>query len=141
MAWEDKVIENYPDPRKFLWEILVPTERRIKSPKPEIPEGTMFPADHLAMWRIENSYKTRYHRVWDEKVRKITGGLTIMQPVRGEWMSSTDELYRERNIPVRIMCTRAEINLIIDMTLVYYDQLAVMAYRVSDEVILRNRTE
>ncbi len=125
MAWSDKVIENYPDPRKYLWEILVPTEKRLP---PEGPTSNRF-------------YSTRYHRVWDAKVREIAGGLTIMQPVRGEWMSGTDELYRERNIPVRIMCTRSEIEKIVDMTLAYYDQLAIMAYRVSDEVIIRHKAE
>jgi hypothetical protein len=37
------------------------------------------------------------------------------------------------------MCTREQIEQIIDLTLEYYDQLAVMAYRVSDEVILKHR--
>ena len=120
MAWQDKVVES--DPRKFLWEILVPTEKRV----PEGPTSNLY-------------YTTRFHRVWDAKVREMTGGLTIMQPIRGEWVSEDAKLYRERNIPVRIVCTRDQINAIVDMTLVYYDQLAVMAYKVSDEVILRER--
>ena len=50
------------------------------------------------------------------------------------------ELFTERMIPVRVAATRAQIEEIIDFTLVYYDQLAVMAYRVGDEVILKERT-
>lgn len=99
-----------------LWEILVPTIRRVGG-KP---------------------YTTRYHRVWDSKVRAITGGLTIMAPARGQWVSQEGELFSERMIPVRIACSEAQIQQIIDLTLEYYDQLAVMAYRVADKVILKD---
>ena len=100
-----------------LWEILVPTVRRIGG-KP---------------------YRTRFHRVWDSHVREVTGGLTILPPARGQWVAPDGELFKERMIPVRIACTEAQINLIVDVTLKYYDQLAVMAYRISDKVILREK--
>lgn len=101
-----------------MWEILVPTVRPST-------EGKFF--------------STRYHRVWDAKVRAISGGLTIMTPSKGQWYAPSGELFIERMIPVRIMCTRAEIDLIIDLTLKYYDQQAILCYKVSDEVILRHR--
>ena len=99
-----------------MWEILVPTEKRLEPGK---------------------YYTTRYHRVWDAKVRELTGGLTILTPSRGQWVSPDGTLYHERMIPVRIAATREQINQIIDMTLTYYDQLAVMCYKISDEVIVR----
>ena len=100
-----------------LWEILVPTVRKNGVP-----------------------IRTRFHRVWDAKVRAISGGLTILQPAKGQWIHPEDgTLFAERMIPVRIMCTRSEIEQIIDITLEYYDQLAVLAYRVSDIVILKHR--
>lgn len=99
----------------FLWEILVPTQRNDGRP-----------------------IRTRFHRVWDDKVRKITGGLTILAPARGQWVAPDGVLFKERMIPVRIACTRAQIEAIIDITLKYYEQLAVLAYRVSDEVILKH---
>jgi hypothetical protein len=102
-----------------MWEILVPTERRAESGK---------------------FYTTRFHRVWDGKVRTITGGLTVMAPAKGQWVNPmTGDLFRERMIPVRIMATRDEIEKIIDMTLKYYNQLAVLCYKISDEVILKFR--
>ena len=101
-----------------LWEILVPTVRNDGRP-----------------------FSTRYHRVWDSKVRKISGGLTILTPVKGEWVSPKGELFRERNIPVRILASREEIEQIVDMTLSYYDQIAILAYKVSDEVIMKYRDE
>lgn len=101
-----------------LWEILVPT---VRSDDP-----TKF-------------YRTRYHRVWDEEVRKITGGLTVMTPVKGQWLSNSNELFVERMIPVRIVATREQIERIIDMTIDYYDQQAVLCYRLSSEVILKHR--
>jgi hypothetical protein len=101
-----------------MWEILVPTERRADPGK---------------------FYTTRYHRVWDANVRAITGGLTILTPAKGQWVSPDGVLFLERMIPVRIVGTREQIEIIIDMTMEYYDQLAIMCYKVSDEVILKYR--
>lgn len=100
-----------------LWEILVPTV---------IPntDGTRF-------------YRTRYHKVWDEKVRAITGGLTIMPPVKGQWVSPDGGLFLERMIPVRIVATDEQIDKIVDMTLEYYSQEAVLCYLISTHVILK----
>ena len=101
---------------KYLWEILVPTVRR-KDGKP---------------------IRTRYHRVWDGKVRAIAGGLTILQPAKGQWVSPNGELFSERMIPVRVACSEEQIDKIADMTAVYYDQLAVMYYRVADKVTVKH---
>jgi hypothetical protein len=61
-----------------------------------------------------------------------------MAPARGQWTNpSTGELFKERMIPVRIMATREEIEKVVDITLKYYDQLAVLCYKISDEVILK----
>jgi hypothetical protein len=102
-----------------MWEILVPTVRRIGG-KP---------------------YTTRYHRVWDAKVRMISGGLTILTPAKGQWVAPDGELFIERMIPVRIMATNDQISAIIDMTMDYYDQLAILCYKVSDVVLLRKRED
>jgi hypothetical protein len=117
---------------KGMWEILVPTERRSAPGK---------------------FYTTRFHRVWDGKVREITGGLTVMVPARGQWVNPvTGQLFQERMIPVRIIATREEIEQmipvriiatreeieqVVDLTLKYYDQIAVLCYKISDEVILK----
>lgn len=100
-----------------FWEILVPTVRHDGRP-----------------------YRTRFHRVWDEKIRNISGGLTIFSPVKGQWLAKNGQLFKERMIPVRILCNKSQINEIVDMTMVYYDQLAVLAYKVSDDVILKHRS-
>lgn len=100
---------------KYLWEILVPTVRNNGRP-----------------------FRTRFHRVWDAKVRGISGGLTIMPVAKGQWVFN-NQLFSERMIPVRIIATQEEIEEIIQMTMVYYDQIAVLAYRVSEVVLLRYR--
>jgi hypothetical protein len=104
-----------------LWEILVPTTRRLSN-------GTVVPCS------------TRYHRVWDAVIRDITGGLTILKPAKGYWVDD-GEIYTDRTIPVRIACTREQIEKIIDITLSYYNQVAVMAYKISDEVIVKRFIE
>lgn len=96
-----------------MWEILVPTVRNEGKP-----------------------FRTRYHRVWDAKVKAITGGLTVVTPVKGTWVSDDGEEFKERMIPVRIRCTRDQIFEIAEMTKRYYDQLAVMVIKISDETYI-----
>jgi hypothetical protein len=102
---------------KSLWEILVPTVKSVDPPK---------------------YYTTRYHQVWDAKVRQITGGLTITPPARGQWVAPDGELFIERMIPVRIICTQEQIDAIADMTASYYNQQAVMFYRLTDAVQIKH---
>jgi hypothetical protein len=99
-----------------LWEILVPTQFNTGKP-----------------------IRTRYHRVWDAKVRAIANGLTILRPAKGQWISPTGKLHEERMIPVRILCKKSDMDKIVDMTMVYYDQEAILAYEVSTNVILKHR--
>ena len=101
---------------RCLWEILVPTVRNNGKP-----------------------FRTRYHRVWDKKVREISRGLSILTPLKGEWISEEQEVFRERMIPVRIPATEKEINEIVDMTLEYYEQNAVLAYKIANDFILRKK--
>jgi hypothetical protein len=101
----------------YLWEILVPTVR---------PD-----TDCLKF------FTARYHRVWDEKVRAISGGLTIMPPSKGQWVSPHGTVFVERMIPVRVIATRDQIEQISDFTADYYEQEAVMFYKISDEVKIK----
>lgn len=99
-----------------LWEILVPTQFNDGRP-----------------------IRVRYHRVWDGKVYDITKGVTILPPAKGKWVNPDGKLFQERMIPVRIACNEEQIKKIIDMSMVYYDQEAIMAYRVSEKVIIKHR--
>lgn len=94
-----------------MFTILVPTERRVDG-KP---------------------IRTRYHRVWDEKVRAISGGLTIMQPVKGQWVHGS-EIFLERMIPVMFIATEEEKDKVVEMTAKYYDQIAVLCWEISNNV-------
>jgi hypothetical protein len=81
--------------------------------------------------------RTRQHREWDRRVRRITGGLTVMAPTKGHWVSPSGEVFAERMIPVRIAADVSTINEIADMTAKFYEQEAVMFYKVSDEVTIK----
>lgn len=94
-----------------MWEILVPTIRNDGRP-----------------------FRLRYHRVWDKFVRNVSGGLTVIPPVKGTWISDVGDLYTERMIPVRIAYTDEEIRKIAEHTKKYYEQLEVLYYLVSDTV-------
>lgn len=101
-----------------LWEILVPTVHKNGKP-----------------------IRTRFHRVWDHKVREISKGMTIMPVAKGQWVDPEGNLFKERMIPVRVACTREQIEEIIDYTLEYYNQAAVMVYKVSSETIIKHRKD
>lgn len=105
-----------------LWEILVPTERRS--------DGAPI--------------STRFHRVWDARVREISGGLTIFKPVKGHWVDQSSDdntLYSERMIPVRFIASEDDMEAIVAMTGVYYDQLVILCYEISQNVVMRTLDE
>jgi hypothetical protein len=108
---------------KGLWEILLPTVYRTKTQKDGSPKY----------------YTTKFHKVWDKKIRSISGGLTVTSAVKGQWISPEGELFVERMLPVRIIASKSEMDAIVDYSLKYYDQLAILAYKISDQVILRHR--
>ncbi len=97
-----------------LWEILVPCQYNDGKP-----------------------VRTRHHREWDKVVRKITGGLTIFKPVKGQWVHE-GQLYAERMIPVRIACSEKDIRKIAKFSLGHYKQLAVFVSLVSEKVLIIN---
>lgn len=101
--------------KTLLWEILVPTTHQ---------NGTVIDVQH--------------HKIWDEKVRKVAGGLTIFHPAKGNWISPDGELFAEKMIPVRVACVRAHIQAIADMTAEHYQQEAVMYNLVSADVVIKH---
>ncbi len=102
---------------KSLWEILVPN----------------FSNDRV-------KYSLEYHQQWDEKVREISGGLTILKPAKGQWMNYGGVLFSEEMIPVRIYCDEESIDQIIALTMEHYQQEAVLAYEISSRVKLVHKT-
>ena len=101
------------------------------------------------MWEIfvpasssEQEFAYAHHKEWDEYVKSLTGGLTIMKSAKGEWIdNSTNKLYKDKVIPVRIKCSKKTIKKIIKFTIQHYNQEAVLAYKVSDKVILTHKRE
>ncbi len=97
-----------------LWEILVPT---IRNGKP---------------------VRTKHHKEWDKWVQRISGGLTIFKPTKGKWISNNSGVnHEERMIPVRIACEEKDIHKIIEFTIRHYEQEAVMAYLLSEQVVIK----
>jgi hypothetical protein len=117
LDWID--MKKIPKPKftekSQLWEILVPTKRNNGKP-----------------------ISTRFHRIWDQKIRNIAGGLTVLKPAIGQWVSPDGELFHERMIPVRIACSEEQANEISDFTAKYYEQKAVMISLVSTDVRIKH---
>ena len=105
-------------PRK-LWMIFVPVADN---------GGVVFPTEH--------------HRIWDEMVRALAGGLTINRPAKGIWQNpATGGVYREAVIPVHIVASEHAIREIIKATIVHYKQESVLAFMVSETVIIMNKSD
>lgn len=115
MIHEHKINLPYDSNKMALWQILVPTMRNDGRP-----------------------IKTRFHRVWDSKVREITGGLTVCTPVKGQWVNEEEDgkLYHERMIPVQIACSANDIETIAKMTKKYYEQEKIFFYLLSESVFI-----
>lgn len=101
-----------------MWEILVPNYDN---------NGTKYPIQH--------------HWDWDSFVKRLCGGLTIHKTAKGEWVSPDGKIFKDKMIPVRILCTEQEIETIIDFTIDHYDQEAVLAYEVSSHVKLKYKKD
>ncbi len=98
-----------------LWEVLVPTVDN---------RGSTFSMNH--------------HRSWDDKVRVITGGLTILAPAKGGWIAYDGTVFLEKMIPVRVAATAAQAEQIADLVASHYAQLAVFYHKVSDQVHIKH---
>ncbi len=96
---------------KTLWEILIPVHSN---------EGKKFPLKYL--------------KKWDEKARALSGGLTILKTGKGQWISPEGKTFHDKMIPVRVYCTEKQIDDLIQFTIKYYHQEAVMAYQISTNV-------
>jgi hypothetical protein len=81
----------------------------------------------------------KHHKEWDAFVKKLVGGVTILKISKGEWISPSGQLYAEKMIPCRIMCTEEQIDKIVDFTIIHYKQEAVAWYKITDEVFLRHK--
>ncbi len=79
-------------------------------------------------------FTLEFHKEWDEKVKNISGGLTILKIAMGQWISPDSEKFVEKMIPVRVYCTEEEIDKIIDFTMEHYQQKAILAYEISRKV-------
>ena len=101
-----------------LWEILVPCQTNQGKP-----------------------IRTRQHREFDRRIRKLTGGLTVLTPAKGQWVSPSDEVFSERMIPVRIATSYLIMGQIADMTAKFYEQEAVMFYELSSNVQIKEYPE
>ena len=93
------------------------------------------------LWNSGVEISVECHREWDEKVRAVSGGLTILHPAKGQWMYQ-GKMIGEGVIPCRVIATREDLEKILDITLTHYhDQISVLAYKISDEIILKYRKE
>jgi hypothetical protein len=81
--------------------------------------------------------RTAHHKEWDKVVRKISGGLTIAAPSKGQWEDpETHTIHEERVIPVKIACDDRDIMKILEFTKNHYNQIAIFANKVSNRVII-----
>lgn len=100
----------------MLWLTFVPTQK----PPKFMPGKKRF-------------FSTRYHRLWDTKVMRITGGMSIWLPIKGKWVSPDGQHYNEDMIPVIVSCTADEMTLVCNTIAAHYAQLGVSRFKLSDD--------
>jgi hypothetical protein len=84
-------------------------------------------------------YTLEHHQKWDQRIRAITGGLTISRSALGYWLSTDGVLYEDRVISVFIMCSEADIEEIVEFTGKHYvDQKSIFYYLASSDVRIKN---
>lgn len=93
--------------RESLWEILVPAN---------FNDGTKISLES--------------HKEWDAKAREISGGLSVLRSIKGQWIDPDGILFTEKMIRVRIKCTRTQIDKISDLVAAHYSQKSVMYHEV-----------
>lgn len=99
----------------------------------------------MKLWEIlvpaslgKTRFSFEHHKAWDNFVRERAGGLTVFRAAKGQWVAPDGELFHDRMIPVRIRCDEKSLEEIVNFTARHYRQLAVMFYKISDEVHIRN---
>lgn len=102
--------------RKKVWRILVPANDN---------QGNEFPIEH--------------HHIWDEFVRDLVGGVTIMKSAKGQWISPVGKLYIDITIPCDINCTKYQIQQIALFTIKHYNQEAIAYYKISKGIKLMTK--
>lgn len=85
-------------------------------------------------------FKKKFHRAWDARVREVAGGLTIMKPGKGQWISPAGQLYQERMIPVRIVCTEPQIQDVARLVREHYDQEVAAVFMIGQEYFFMGAT-
>ncbi len=99
--------------KNILWEILVPACDN---------NGKRFSLNH--------------HKIWDKKVMQVSHGMTIQKIANGRWVSPKCGMFKEKMIPVRFISNQKEAKEIVNFTLSHYNQKAVLAYQLSNNMIL-----
>lgn len=123
--------------KKELYEFL-PAE--LQAPKTKQNIGKIFSIAASNYWTVDydNSVLTF---TFDNQYITVQGSVylrPVISPIKGQWISQNGELFKERMIPVRIACSREQIDKIADITAKYYDQKAIMYYLISEEVTIKN---
>lgn len=91
----------------------------------------------LQLWEVllPARLPLKLHRAWDEKVGLLCGGCTIIQQVDGVWKpNQSRQVRREKMLAVRVAVSLDKLDELLGMTAVHYDQTAIMAYKISDDV-------
>ena len=86
--------------------------------------------------------EVEYHKKWDEWICNRCGGLTILRETRNGIWSNDGKNQREEMLPVRVACNEIlDIEEILHFTMMFYHQKSIMAYQISDNVIIRNKSD
>lgn len=91
------------------------------------------------LWEMlipEKYLKSKQFNLWQQLIHEISGGITILSTAKGTWISPNGELLNDAMIPVRFIATETEAQTIAELSLVYFEQQAIMYYKISDQPLI-----
>ena len=90
---------------------------------------------HLYEILLPATASRKQHRRWEAHISHLAGGVSILSDqIEGRWKSKT-VVIRERQIPIRIACSRIVLGKVLRFTAIHFRQTEVLGYLVSSEVI------
>mgnify|MGYP003395241913 CR=1 FL=1 len=98
---------------KNLYEILIPVADN---------DGKTF----------SNAHVTKF---WD-LIIATANGLTVMPNVKGFWVDG-GRTFTDENTPLRVVATKDEIRFIAHQAKSHFNQLAILYYKISDDVVFK----
>ena len=82
-----------------------------------------------------HTFSNSYRKIFVDILIKETGGLSVLPTVKGFWIDK-GITYADENTPLRVICTGEDIERFAYIAKEHFNQLAILYYKISDDVVI-----